>query len=228
VTRRFTLHLADESPTIRRLVELTFADEPVALVSVGGGAAALEAITARPPDIVLADATLPAPDGYDVASFVKRTPELAHIPVILLTGAFQPVDPARAAESGCDAVLVKPLDPPELEWKVKHLLRDPAQQGAGDPTLEDRFDAIDAGLDAQARPVRTDSPGQTADHGDEPDFAAHAAEARCTSERGSVPLDAYFDEVDEECRQSGIRALKRAFHTLLDAARSRPSGGDEL
>jgi CheY-like chemotaxis protein len=222
VTKTFTLLLADESPTIRRLVELTFADEPIAMVAVGGGEAALEEIAVHPPDIVLADATLPAPDGYELASFVKRTPELAHIPVILLTGAFQPIDPARAAEAGCDAVLVKPLDPPELEWKVKHLLREPAAEGAADQSLSDRFDAIDAALER-----RTAGDGGAAVD-DLADFNAPADEARCANENGRLSVNDYFDEIDEECRQPELRALKRAFRAFLDAARSRRPGGDEL
>lgn len=224
MTRTYTLLLADESPTIRRLVELTFADEPIAMVPVGGGEAALEEIAAHPPDIVLADATLPSPNGYEVASFVKRTPELAHIPVILLTGAFQSVDPARAAQAGCDAVLVKPLDPPELEWKVKHLLRGPAPERTGDPSLEDRFDAIDAAALGDGMPVAPEG----ARNERPPDVGAAIEEARCTSERRRLSVSDYFDEVDEECRQPELRALKHAFQALLAAARSRPQGGDEL
>ena len=42
---------------------------------------------------------------------MRDTPRLAHIPVVLLTGAFEPIDEARASAVGCDGVLAKPFDP---------------------------------------------------------------------------------------------------------------------
>ena len=86
------LLLADDSVTIQRVIELTFADEDVQVLAVGDGRQAIDRITAERPDIVLADVGMPGCDGYEVCSFVKQTPELAHIPVLLLTGAFEPVD----------------------------------------------------------------------------------------------------------------------------------------
>ena len=51
---------------------------------------------------MLADIGMPKRSGYDVAAFVKGRPDLAHIPVLLLAGAFEPVDEARA-RSRCSA-----------------------------------------------------------------------------------------------------------------------------
>jgi len=60
-----------------------------------------------------------------VAQYIRRTPHLAHIPVVLLTGAFEPVDQARAAEAGCDGVLAKPFEPQLVISRVKELLAKP-------------------------------------------------------------------------------------------------------
>src|SRR5688572_31440825 len=57
------------------------------------------------------DVGMPERDGYEVAAYIKGTPELAHIPVLLLTGAFEPIDETRARAVGCDGVLVKPFEP---------------------------------------------------------------------------------------------------------------------
>ena len=65
---------------------------------------------------------MPERDGYEVAAFVKAVPQLAHIPVLLLTGAFEPVDEARAREVGCDGVLVKPFEPQLVIARVRELL----------------------------------------------------------------------------------------------------------
>lgn len=117
-----TLLLADDSVTIQRVIELTFADEDIRVVTVGDGQQAIERIESDRPDIVLADVGMPNRDGYEVATHVKRTPHLSHIPVLLLTGAFEPVDEARASAAGCDGVLAKPFEPQMVINRVKELL----------------------------------------------------------------------------------------------------------
>jgi len=117
-----TLLLADDSVTIQRVVELTFAHEDIRVVTVSDGAKAVEAIKERRPDIVVADVAVPGVDGYAIVQHVKKSPALRHIPVLLLAGAFEPVDEARARSSGCDGVLVKPFEPKHLVARVKELL----------------------------------------------------------------------------------------------------------
>lgn len=116
------LLLADDSVTIQRVIELTFADEDVQVIAVGDGKQAIEQVQRERPDIVLADVGMPERDGYEVAAFIKGTSELAHIPVLLLTGAFEPIDEARAKSVGCDGVLVKPFEPQMVISRVKDLL----------------------------------------------------------------------------------------------------------
>ena len=125
------LLLADDSVTIQRVIELTFADEDVDVIAVGDGAQAIEKITAEPPDIILVDTCMPERDGYEVAEFVKSDDSRRHIPVVLLTGAFEPVDKARAEGIGCDAVLVKPFEPQQVVAKVRELLTAPAAARSG-------------------------------------------------------------------------------------------------
>jgi CheY-like chemotaxis protein len=116
------LLLADDSVTIQRVIELTFADEDVQVTVVGDGKQAMERVLADRPDIVLADIGMPERDGYEVAAFIKGNPQLAHIPVVLLTGAFEPLDENRARTVGCDAVLVKPFEPQMVINRVHELL----------------------------------------------------------------------------------------------------------
>lgn len=117
-----TLLLADDSVTIQRVIELTFANEDVRVVAVSDGQSAIQRIEAERPDIVLADVGMPKLDGYGVALHIKQSPALRHIPVLLLTGAFEPVDEDRARATGCDGILVKPFDPQQLIGRVKELL----------------------------------------------------------------------------------------------------------
>lgn len=116
------LLLADDSVTIQKVIELTFADEDIEVVAVGDGRQAIETIPSERPDIVLADVGMPERDGYEVAAFVKGRPDLAHIPVLLLTGAFEPIDEGRARAAGCDGVLVKPFEPQMVINRVKDLI----------------------------------------------------------------------------------------------------------
>ena len=116
------LLLADDSVTIQRVIELTFADEDIRVIAVGDGQQAIEAIEREHPDIVLADIGMPERDGYEVVAFVKRHATLGHVPVVLLAGAFEPVDEARARDIGCDGVLVKPFEPQVVINRVRALL----------------------------------------------------------------------------------------------------------
>jgi CheY-like chemotaxis protein len=125
-----TLLLADDSVTIQRVIELTFADEDVRVIAVSNGDEAIALLNRTPPDIVLADVGMPGPSGYDIAQHIKDTPHLAHIPVVLLTGAFEPIDQAKAAAVGCDGVLAKPFEPQLVIGRVKELLAKPKRPAA--------------------------------------------------------------------------------------------------
>jgi CheY-like chemotaxis protein len=119
---RHKLLLADDSVTIQRVVELTFSGEDVQVVTVGDGEQAIARIPIERPDIVLADIGMPKRSGYDVSAFVKGRPDLSHIPVLLLAGAFEPVDDARAQQVKCDGVLVKPFEPQQVVSRVRELV----------------------------------------------------------------------------------------------------------
>jgi CheY-like chemotaxis protein len=117
-----TLLLADDSVTIQRVIELTFAHEDVRVVSVSDGRRAVQWMETEWPDIVLVDVEVPEMDGYAVCAHVKQSSRLHDVPVLLLAGAFEPVDEARAKSIGCDGVLVKPFEPQQLVSRVKGLL----------------------------------------------------------------------------------------------------------
>jgi CheY-like chemotaxis protein len=102
----------------------------VQVVSVGDGEQAIARIPLERPDIVLADIGMPKRSGYDVSAFVKGRPDLSHIPVLLLAGAFEPVDDARAQQVKCDGVLVKPFEPQQVVSRVRELVDGAREKGA--------------------------------------------------------------------------------------------------
>src|SRR4051812_17796589 len=165
------LLLADDSVTIQRVIELTFADENVQVVAVGNGQEAIDRIQRDRPDIILADVGMPERNGYEVAGFVKSNPATAHIPVVLLTGAFEPVDEARARSVGCDGVLVKPFEPQIVISRVKELLAGHKPAGMWSAAPVAQGPVRQAPSDLEMRP--TAGPAGSAD-----------------------PLEAYFDQLD--------------------------------
>ena len=99
------LLLADDSITIQKVVNLTFADEGIEVISVGDGDAAMQKIAEAAPDLVLADVNMPGMSGYQICESIKQNAATQAIPVILLVGSFEPFDEAEAYRVGADDYL---------------------------------------------------------------------------------------------------------------------------
>src|SRR5262249_15520278 len=81
--------------------------------AVSDGRAALAYLRSRPrPRVVLLDLAMPVMDGWQFLDARRGDPELAAIPVLILTG--EPVQPAAAKALGADGLLLKPADPREV------------------------------------------------------------------------------------------------------------------
>jgi len=115
--------VADDSITIRKVVELTFAETGIRVESVGSGREALDRIPVLRPDLVLADVVMPEPSGYDVCRAVKDSER--PVPVLLLAGTFEPFDAERARGAGADGHLIKPFESRTLVERVEALLASP-------------------------------------------------------------------------------------------------------
>ena len=129
---RKTILLADDSVTIQKVVELTFMEEDLEVITVGTGDEALERLDEVAPDLVIADVHMPGPDGFAVCRKVKA--ERPRVPVLLLVGTFEPFDPNDVAAAGADAHLKKPFDSQELIRVVERLLA--ADEEAPEPQEE--------------------------------------------------------------------------------------------
>ena len=103
------LLLADDSITIQKVVDLTFADEGVSVVCVDNGREAIEWLQQFTPDIVLADVFMPQVSGYQVCEYIKQNEKLKHVPVMLLVGSFEPFDEEEARRVGANETLTKPF-----------------------------------------------------------------------------------------------------------------------
>lgn len=114
--------VADDSATIHKVVNLTFAQEDFAVESVLNGDQALEKALDIRPDVILADVFMPGLNGYQVCEQIKANPDLSHIPVLLMVGSLELFDEAEASRVRCNGHLTKPFDTSELIHMVQSLV----------------------------------------------------------------------------------------------------------
>ena len=163
------LLIADSSPMMHRIMELTFAPEGLQVLTALDGEQAISLLTIARPDVVIADHALARRSGYEVAAFIREHSELGPIPILLLASPFEPLDRERAEAVGVAGEISKPFDPVQLVTRVRDLLArkdvappdpGPAPDRDGAPglklvtsaappargALDDYFDRLDAAL----------------------------------------------------------------------------------
>ena len=173
------LLLADDSVTIQKVVNLTFADEGIEVTAVGDGDAAMQKFVEAVPDLVMVDVNMPGVDGYRICEMIKQDDETKHIPVILLVGSFEPFDEEEARRVGADDFLTKPFQSiRQLVNKVSDLLNGKTSHTFGDEAAV--VNSFDDTLEMPA-PVKE----TTKDFGD----AALDDEMIQTSQIGSLPVN---------------------------------------
>jgi CheY-like chemotaxis protein len=242
-----TLLLADDSVAVQRLVERAFGEAGLEVVTVRNGRDAVDRITRDRPAVVLADANLADRNGYELASHVAHIPELAHIPVVLLTGAFDQVDERRVQAAGCAAVLAKPFEAHMARALVEDLLAArgataPAQPPVAAPpprsvparaasSLDEYFDRLDEALAGQhdAALDVTSVARAAVPAADAPASGADAAVSAAHNPPGSAPTppgSAPTVPAAEGATRAPAVALHEVFTQLLDAELGAESRGD--
>src|SRR6185295_1144149 len=123
--------LADDSITIQKVVNLTFADEGIEVVAVSNGDVAERRLNEVKPDLVLADIFMPGKNGYELCEAIKQNSQFRNVPVVLLVGAFEPFDQAEARRVQADAHLTKPFESRTLVETVRRLINASVHAGGG-------------------------------------------------------------------------------------------------
>jgi CheY-like chemotaxis protein len=108
-----TILVADDNSNIQKMVGIALKDHGITVVAVGNGEAAVRKMAESMPDLILADIFMPVRNGYEVCEYVKKDDRFAHIPVVLLVGAFDPLDEKEVERVHADGVLKKPFVPPD-------------------------------------------------------------------------------------------------------------------
>src|SRR5262245_50250757 len=118
----------------RLLLTRYLTQEGYAVDTAGDGPAAVQAVTANPPDVVILDLGLPGIDGMEVLRRIRRN---SGIPVLVLTGRDDEPAKLQGFEVGADDYVVKPFSLPEIGARLRALLR----RGApGRPPERPEFD----------------------------------------------------------------------------------------
>lgn len=120
--RRARIVVADDDAQMRDLLAGLVRDLGYEAVEAPDGKAALAAVAARAPDLVLSDVSMPGLDGFEVCRRLKADPATRLIPVVLITGIGNE-HKVEGLEAGADEFLGKPFSPEELRARVRSLLR---------------------------------------------------------------------------------------------------------
>ncbi len=126
--------LVEDERDIAALVAFHLTREGYRVRTAGGGEEALEALAVERADIVVLDLMLPGFSGFDVLQEMRRRPEWADIPVVVLTARREEADRIKGLELGADDYVTKPFSPRELVLRVAAVLRRaqaPAVAGGG-------------------------------------------------------------------------------------------------
>src|SRR4030081_1861494 len=121
--RRSLVLSVDDDPADRALLRKLIPRLGYATIEAKDGLQALEMINERHPDLVLLDVMIPGLDGFEVCRRVRSQPELAGLPILLLTALDQVEDLAAGLEAGANDFLAKPFNEVELTARVRSLLR---------------------------------------------------------------------------------------------------------
>ncbi|MDH5761404.1 MAG: response regulator [Nitrospinota bacterium] len=134
--------VADESPTIHKIVAMAFENEGMIVEGISKGEHVLEYMVGFKPDIVLADIHLPGIDGYQLSRQIKEMERFSSVRVVLLTSDFEDVDEEELKKSRADDTISKPFKSEEILKKVKLQLEavesaeEPAETEEAEPSPE--------------------------------------------------------------------------------------------
>jgi twitching motility two-component system response regulator PilG len=114
--------VVDDSPTVRKIVQLTLQRERIRVVTAGDGLSALAAVSDEEPDLILLDIMLPRMDGYNICQVIRKNMAYRDMPIIMLSGKDGLFDRMRGKLAGSTEYITKPFDSSELVAVVKRHL----------------------------------------------------------------------------------------------------------
>jgi DNA-binding response OmpR family regulator len=114
--------IVDDEPNIVISLEFLMKREGFRVLIAADGDAALEAMAAETPDLVLLDVMLPKKNGFEVCQQIRATPAWQGVKVIMLTAKGRDTEVAKGMALGADAYMTKPFSTKDLVAQVKQML----------------------------------------------------------------------------------------------------------
>lgn len=115
--------VVDDHPDNVEIIQARLSHQGYEVDTATNGQEALDKVRENPPHLILCDVMMPLVDGYEVSRRIKNDEELPYIPIILVTARDSTQDKVEGLEAGADDYLTKPINFPELEARVRSMLR---------------------------------------------------------------------------------------------------------
>ncbi|QUW03443.1 response regulator [Chloracidobacterium validum] len=126
--------LADDSLSIQKMFGLYLEKYDIDIITTSNGEMAISKLPNVCPDLILADVFMPGRSGYEVCKYVKQHPGFKHIPVLLLSGKFEPYDEKEAERVKADGHIIKPIGEQEFVSLIQTALERAGKNAAAPPT----------------------------------------------------------------------------------------------
>jgi DNA-binding response OmpR family regulator len=115
--------VADDDPGIVRLVKTYLERAGFAVITAADGEQALHQMRAESPDLAVLDVMMPKRDGFALARLARSDPQLAALPILMLTARVEDQDRLQGLNLGADDYLTKPFNPDEVVARARAILR---------------------------------------------------------------------------------------------------------
>lgn len=139
--------IVEDEPDIVELLVYNLHQAGFKTDAVLNGADALERVKMEPPDLVLLDLLLPEVDGLEICRTLKRDPDTASIPIIMLTAKGEAIDRIVGLELGADDYITKPFSPREVLLRIRAVLRRAPSVPRNKPANQIQIDKLKIDLD---------------------------------------------------------------------------------
>jgi two-component system, cell cycle response regulator len=115
--------VVDDHPDNVEIINARLSSRGFQIETATNGEEALAMVQEHPPQLILLDVMMPLMDGYEVSRRIKNDDSLPYIPIILVTARDSTQDKVEGLDAGADDYLTKPINFPELEARVRSMLR---------------------------------------------------------------------------------------------------------
>jgi CheY-like chemotaxis protein len=126
-----TILVVDDNPVNSKLLRVLLASEGYDVRVAGNGRELVRVLAGFSPRLILMDLQLPGSDGLELTRALRRDPAMRDVIIVAITAYATPSDAERAAQSGCDGFLAKPIDTRALPRVIARYLAETRREVVG-------------------------------------------------------------------------------------------------